>query len=1205
MAKKNDDPFGSITIAPDTDKRPAGHVDLDLSIDQPASEKEKPPARPAEPDDFRPTRIPRRRSKVRPSLPWISISLAAFTLFFFLAYACAGFFGVPYFLKKIAPQIMEKRLNRPITFGSASFNPFTLRLIVHNAIIGPDLGKPDDQIDPLFSAGAIEADLSWSSFFGLQLNCSRLAVDNLFLHLVKNEENSYNLAEILPFRQHMGFPVPYPPFAYLLRNITVTNSRIIFDDLPAHKSHNLEQINLDLPLLFQNIDNDQASKPALSVSNSYINPKFSAIINGSPINLTGKTKVEGEKFEAQLQLNFNAVDLPAYLSYLPAHQNFTLDKGTADVLMDITFSSGPQETLDIEIETTSHLSDVSLRDQGKHISTIPAATVSATIHPLTSTYVFKEITLTNPVLHLGRLADGHWFFPVIVPTQTADQENSAKKKNFIINRLTVSDGTLTITDQKVKGGFAETVANLSCTMADMNSQIDQPVSFALSGVTSEKSTISIQGEITPATLSVKGLLVGSQTNLQRFSPYLPEKNLKITQGKIDNLQSRFTLDNAKDQAGSLTLFDTSLDLDNIMLTAQEQNYASVPKARITFAKLEPKAARLEKLTVSTDSAEIFMNWDKENKFNWSLPGEADGAEGDGRSWHISLSALDMMETRVHIENNALPTPIKLALDKVKIHASDLATASPEQQGNVLIETEDLGGGALTLTGPARLSPFSATLACRLQGYKLETLPSLVTDWLNITGLAGEANVQGEVKIPHFSYAGALSILNFNATREKGADLIKLDRADATGMEFNFRPFSLKIGDLSCDKSYLRWLIPVQGPINIGDLFSRRSPGLTDYTNNGQIAIEHIILRDATLDFADQRVTPVYSSKLIVNGTADNLINAKSNRLHLDITSSTAPETAGNISGELGFFDDSLYADINATLRNLPIAGFSPYLASRLGYRLREGMLDFSTVYHQEGDKVTSSNTLLITGLKLGEPQGSAPSQLPLTLAILTGQQGDIKLNLPVTGSISDAAYSLPSSLGRALRNIVLKSTVSPFAQLQESFADLAPYADSLLFAPGKADLSEDNKKFLNLLGQMMMQRPLLSLTVKGYASSGTDYETMLAAKKAEARQRDLAQEQKKSAQATQAYGKEEIPPAGQQKTVSVPAPPVVAISVAKSELLQLAKKRQGVVVDFLVANLKIAKTRVIQDSNPQLVAADAPGRQGNRLDLKLGSAAGK
>ena len=1202
MPKNNQDPFGSITIAPDTEKPEAGHVDFQIPIEQPPphARKQKPTGRGPEKKEQGPPKPPERR-KTEPGMPFMSLSLIilpALVLLAFLAYTLIGFLGVPYFLQSMVPAMAEKSINRSVAFGSVSFNPFTLRLKLRNAIIGPDLANPDDPVDPLFSAGLVEADIAWSSLFRKQFNCASLAADNLFLHLVRNEEKKYNVTDILPIREGRAFAAVDLPFAYFLQNITVTNSRIVFDDLPSHKTHNIEQIELALPLLFHYPDTQQAGQDTFA-GGTYVNPKFSALINGSPIDLTGKTKIEGESFTAQLQLHLDNVDLPTYLAYLPVQPQFNIEKGTGDILMDIIFLSGPEDKLSLEIETSGRLTDVTLLDKNKAVNLIPEATVRATLYPLLSRYAIKEIMLTDPHLRLTRLADGKWSFPALGPAPAAEPGMEKTPADVVIDRWKIANARLSFVDRKVAGGFAEEVRGINFTLTDFNRSTDQPAPFSLEGVTSDKNKITISGEVVPSTLLITGLVAGGQVNLQKFSGYLTGGAITIPQGIIDKFSSRFAL--ANDKKGTLTWQDGDFELSNIALAGKGGQLLAAAGARFTFASLEPRAARLENVALTADGAEIFLQWDKQDQCNWALL-PAQPPEGKGKSWQISLASVELPDAKVHLEDHSLPTPITLDADQVQVRATDLSTAR-DHQGDLSITTDKLGGGALSLTGPVGLSPFTARFTCDLKNYSLATLPSLVTDWLSLNRIAGTLEARGEIVLPRFSYSGGLTVHNFSAGRETGPELVRFARAETGKLDFALHPLAVNSTELLCDRAYLRWIIPAKGPMNLETFFNRTSPGLTYFTNSGQIALASIKLTNATLDFTDQRVSPAYAAQHQIDGTVENLINAPDNKVRVALNS-TADHQAGTLTGDLAFFAPSFAANFEAILQNMRVADFSAYLSPLLGYTLQDGRFQLSTSYQQQEGTVTAANTLLVSGLKLGEQRGVPSSQLPLTVALLTDQKGAIALNLPVHGSTADPAYSLAGAVGRSLRNLVLKTAVSPFSQLQATFPEMEQAPDHLLFAPGSAALSADHKKFLTLFARAMGQRPLLTLLVKGYAGFSQDHEALLAAKKETVRQRQLQQEQKKSVQLTQKYGREEITGANNQQ----PPPPVpiqpAEVSIGKNELLQLAGQRQNAVVDFLVSELKADAKRVIRDGAGDLVPANAAGRPGTRVDLKLGTMIG-
>jgi uncharacterized protein involved in outer membrane biogenesis len=1201
MPEKKQDPFGSITIAPDTEKTEAGQVDFQVPIEQPPSriKKQKQAVRGPGGKGQRPVKVPERK-KVEPGRPGMSFSLIilpALVLLAFLAYTLIGFLGAPYFLKSMVPAMAEKSINRSLVFGSVRFNPFTLRLTIRNAIIGPDLAHPDDPVDPLFSAGLIEADIAWSSLVHKQLICEQLAIDNLFLHLVRNEEKKYNVTDLLPVKEGRAFPVVDPPFAYFLQNITVSNSRIILDDLPAHKTHTIEQIQLALPLLFHYPDNTNTARSTFFVAGgTYVNPQFSALINGSPVELTGKTKIEGGTFTAQLQMHLDHVDLPAYLAYLPVQPQFRIDKGTGDILMDITFLSGPSDKLSLEIETSGRLTDVSLLDKNNDINLIPEASVRATLYPLLSRYAVKEIMLTDPHLRLTRLPDGNWSFPALGPARAAEPGNEKTPVDFIVDRWKIANGRLSFVDRQVTGGFTEEMSEINFTLSDFNRGNNQPAPFSLEGVTSDKNKITITGEIAPSSMLITGLVTGGQVNMQKFSGYLTGREITITQGKIDRFTSRFSVHN--DKNGALEFHDGDLALSDIALAGKGGQLLVSPKARLIFATLAPAAARLEKVALTADRAEIFLQWTKENHCNWALL-PAQTKDVTEKSWQISFASVELPDAVVHLEDHSLPTPVTLVADKVQIQATDLST-SPDHKGNLSLTTDNLGGGQLSLAGTVGLSPFSAHFSCALKNYNLAALPSLVTDWLDLGNISGGLEAHGDIALPRFTFAGAVAVHNFSAGREHGPELIRFATAEADKLDFSLRPLSINSAELLCNRAYLRWNIPAKGPMNLETFFSRNSPGLSDFTNSGQITLATIKLTDATLDFTDQRVTPAYSTQLRLDGTVDNLINAPGKMARVALNCATSHDATGTIAADIAFFDQSFAADLNANMQNMRVEDFSAYLSPVLGYTLHDGRFQFSTSYHQKNDNVTAANTLSVSGLQLGEQRGVPNSQLPLTVALLTDQQGSIALNLPIQGSTADTSYTFTGALGRSLRNIALKTAVSPFSQLQAAFPEMDQSHDYLLFLPGSADLSAENKKFLSHFAQVISQRPHLTLMIKGFADTSRDQEILLAEKKEFARQRELRQEQKKSMQITQKYGGEEIPAANNQQQPTAPIQSA-DVSIGKSELLQLARQRQNAVADFLVSALKVDAKRVIRDSVGDLVPANAAGRPGARVDLKLGA----
>ncbi|MCB2182030.1 MAG: DUF748 domain-containing protein [Desulfobulbaceae bacterium] len=1204
MSKKNDDPFGSIKISPEED---TSIVDANTGPNPPVPEEDTR-------DDDRYLELssdPGRRKIPSPITGKIKVAALVFFICFLL-YNVIGFLAIPYALRTVIPSWITESVHRPVTVGSAHFNPFTFQLRLQNTIIGPDLSNPEDQIDPLFSASVIEASLSPLSFIQKRVTCRRLSVDGLFLHIVRNDAGAYNIYEILKLQPTSTFPFVAFPFAFSLHNISITNSRLFLDDMPAKKKHRMEQVNIILPLLYHFPPNGHGFQQNYSAKGQLLNPKFSAIINGSPIDLTGKTQLEGDIFTANLQLQLNNIDLPDYLSYFPGKPPFFVDRGRGDILMELSFSTDADQKPSLKIETVSHFKDVRLRDQFNNISLLPSATLKGTLEPLASSYFFSEISLVEPEIHVSRLADGQWTLAGIIHNMPSDRQtgseqtsaarsNHLSSENFIIENLSITNGKLSFIDKKTDGGFAENLSDVNLTLHKDSSPNAQAFPFSLTGATSQQNKIAINGELFFSPFKIMGRLSADSFSLQPFSNYFPfPDRVRLKQGEINRLESHFTFASSSDRDMPLLVFqDASVDLTNFILIQQNTNWLSLPQAHLDIKKFDPLKSTITDIALKADDPEILLQWDQNNHFNWQLFSQT-SEDKKNQKWHVTFSSLDLQDTILHIQNNFLNTPITSSVKNVHIKATNIST-EPDTKGEFSLQTQNLTGTDLSLTGSLGISPFSGFFSVNLKNYQIASAPSLITDWLDLAEISGRINAAGDISFPKLSYNGTFSLHNINAFREKGMKLFSCTQAEARGAHLSYQPFSFRAENLDLTNPSLDWIIEAEDSTKQKSPFFRNKSAdqILPFNHAGQININTIHITGGKVALTDRRPIPVFTTQVSLAGTLDHLVNNDSEKMQFDVSFQGEKKMRGVAKGEARLFGSAHYIDLSAKIRNQSVVKFSPYLQSLLGHNIATGHFDFFTDYHQENDEINSQNTIHASGLII-DNQSQSTIQLPLTLALLSNPKGEITFNFPVSGTPSEPAYSFPAALGRALRNLALKTSVSPFSQLNSSFPEFEKIPDHLLFLPGEAALSTENKKYLTILSQILVQRPKLTVTLKGFASSGQDREAILEKKKEYAHKQEMLTLSSKLSELSRKYGKEEISPVPKQDE-PLPSSPTSSLTVQKSELLKLAQKREKTVLDYLVTHLKINPSRVIPDTTGSLVPPDAPGRPGYRVDFKLGS----
>jgi len=200
-----------------------------------------------------------------------------------------------------------------------------------------------------------------------------------------------------------------------------------------------------------------------------------------------------------------------------------------------------------------------------------------------------------------------------------------------------------------------------------------------------------------------------------------------------------------------------------------------------------------------------------------------------------------------------------------------------------------------------------------------------------------------------------------------------------------------------------------------------------------------------------------------------------------------------ISGKLNPLANQLYLDLAASARGIELTRLTPYAAKYAGYSITKGKLSADVKYHVENGTLEAQNRLFLDQLTFGDKVESPDAtKLPVLLAValLRNSRGEIDLNLPVSGSLSDPEFSVGGVLLRALVNVLTKAITAPFSLLASAFSgggggDELSYIE---FAPGTSSLTADATRKLDTLAKALHDRPALKLEITGRVDPDSDRE---------------------------------------------------------------------------------------------------------------------
>ncbi len=1123
----------------------------------------------------KPTRRPRsRKTDFGPQRPRHWLNFAWFIIPFVLIalYGAWGFLLAPAQLTKVLSGYLLKTANVELSAGEAHFNPFTLRLQLRD-LVSIDSPQNAASAQPLLQIESLLVKLNLIALLRNNFVSSRLAIEGLSIDLIRQPNKSYNLPE--PVRADQGKGKAEPSLSslsmlYSLNNITIRHSRITFDDRVAGKKHQIEQIKLDLPNL---------SNYAFEAQKD-ISPHFSAIINGSPVELSGEATLPGSSDSngrTNLACNVQDIDLPFYFAYLPKSLPLVLSKGTGNGKIHISFTptdkKGDLLTIGFQLTTTG----MALSNTEQTLSiTAPIIELQGNLQPLDGALQIHHLHIRQPQLSADPTHFPGAMAQLFANSDTSPAPAEQKRSRLKIDSFTIDDGTLQ---------FINSGKNKENSPSWRAIQLAVKNFIPTSEETGEKGsfTLSSQQEKTRATLDWQGsfskgipggILQLNNMEVSTFLAFIDPVQAATASGSA-NLHGYLSLDPTTSNIELTSLVDATVEIHDLVLHDQNKPWLSAKKVTLKGPKLQKENLELDMIRLEESSLTLEQN---------KLPAFFQ-VFGEHKKT-IKLQELVFSGNAILYAQQDRSSPLQLT--ELQIKASKLMTSG--SQHNLELTATINQTGTVTAHGLTTLYPLRTQLSLVFNAINSE----LVAPWLPALPLFQQSRTkidgQGTFHYPDPSFTGTVQL---GATAIQGDDNgsgLAFTKAELKDILIRSKPLHLDLNELILDRPQLTWQQETDSPDPMAQAssFLRKlvasPPNQQSQSNNKDDSspslIKKISIKDGTIRYMDQRLTPPWSAEISqLNGQINNL-SAKADR-------ATSFDLAGQINtvpfslaGTADLLQEQGDFTANFVLTEFPIQMLAEQITPLLDLNPDAGHFDLAFKQSRQNKEEQAEATLLFTGLR----PATAQAATALPLALLADNQDHIQLLIPLA-----ANQVLFKETITTLRTMIVKAEVAPLLLTGAEFADLQHQLE-IKFPPGLSELqlSDAEAKALARFAALLAMRPRLGLTLTGMADPIQDRAAIVKMLEEKEKQRvTLLNERRlqdwQNIQQQQRQTVPEAPPSGQITEKDIPrqelAPPVPLspepVNVADTNLHNLAQERALQVYDFFTADLGITSDRLM------------------------------
>ena len=363
-----------------------------------------------------------------------------------------------------------------------------------------------------------------------------------------------------------------------------------------------------------------------------------------------------------------------------------------------------------------------------------------------------------------------------------------------------------------------------------------------------------------------------------------------------------------------------------------------------------------------------------------------------------------------------------------------------------------------------------------------------------------------------TYDGEILLSNFASIDKQNAeDILKMETLSFGNVHYDSNPLAVDIKDISLSNYYARILMNQKGTLNLQEIFVKEetskepapkkkgtaSPSTEKKMaepprENGaaqNIKIGTITLQGGKIDFTDQSVNPEYSAKLTeMGGRISGLSSEESSSGDLELRGKLNDYAPLEITGKINPLKKDLYVDLKVRFKDIDLSPMTPYSGKYAGYTIQKGKLSLELKYLIDKRKLDSQNVIFLDQFTFGDRvESPQATKLPVKLAIalLKNRNGEIKLDLPVSGSLDDPKFSVWGVVLKIIVNLIAKAVTSPFALLGAAFGG-GEELSYIEFDYGMAKIVEPNLKKIDTLVKALSDRPGLKLDLEGHVDLERD-----------------------------------------------------------------------------------------------------------------------
>ena len=970
---------------------------------------------------------------------------------FLLIYTLLGFFGLPYAIKNIVPKYL-KDYNATLFVGDAKFNPFTFELNATNAEL--------NTTSPLFSTKKIDVKLKPFSIFKKLVEIDIFRLDEPKVKIARDKKANFNFSNFISDDNATSEDNSTSSINFALNNAKIIKGSFSYSDQNLTKPFNVSFDDINYELSSLNTKKNSAGSHIFD-SNSSLAHKID--LNGdiklNPLKIEGNVSIKdfsikpvAISFIDNDTLNFKNAIINLKINYaLNADENATkinLKDGFLNV-KGLSLDEGANELSLGELELPKFDLDSKIADKTEAVLNLSAVNLNDISFKNAIAASVKSLNL-NEISLLANL------------NEKSELNATAKLKNMGANALKIDEADRNLANLKDINA-----SNLNLNLANNKTALTLE-KIALNGINAPLSK-SASANVASAGVTNTSFTMDGNKSLAS----LDELSIKNIELKAKNKDIASVADVAI-KSISFDLLKMALNIASVDVNkpkfASELNDNGLSAVNdLGFGEQSTKATKAAKHTkkVEKNTENKSASKSKENEFKFDVKNiSVNNAD-------IALTHLFEGEKIAHKFDNLFVKVANLSSDFSKPFDAKVAMKS-SQKLNLDVESK------------IKIEPLDVSAKIKLNDTNLPKYFAYAKPFLEADLASGQLESSAEISYAKDIKADAkVSIKDIRLNGKKAEKLVAFKSLDLE--KISFAKNDLAISGVSLNSPFIKAHLSKERKFNLSQIVKEDKNKAKTETKKVaskkedelKFSVKNFSLKNGEVDFSDASLFMPFATTISkLNGKLTDI--DKKRPSSGEFQGVVGKNGFAQITAKLFPFELKQNTDIKLDFKDIDLVNVTPYSGQFVGYKIKKGKLNLNLNYSVTDSKLNGSNFINFDSLTLGEKVESKDAvNLPLSLAIsiLSDQNNQINIDLPVEGNLDDPDFKYGGVIWAAVKKLFADITLAPFRFLGNALGLGSKDLSSIDFLAGSSELisSEAPKiaDFIKLTGS----KPKMKLSI--------------------------------------------------------------------------------------------------------------------------------